>query len=124
MSSDTMEKIYRVGKWIPGPGTEEGSTRYKQTLVEMRRVLDHEWCKNVKSRRGVLRIIDVCGGWGLAGIAMCKILKERGIETELSILDIRRDSGNGAEVGEKPAWRQTRLHIRRCYTTRRPWQEI
>jgi len=108
MTSESMEKIYSVGKWIDEPGTEEGSKRYQQTLTEMRRLIGHDWLKEALVRSGSIRILDVCGGWGIAGVALSKILREQGKDTELTVLDLRRDMEKSAkafgagEIGAEP----------------------
>ena len=91
MVSDKIEKSYKVAKWIEKPDTLASVKRYEETLSEMKRITEHEWIVNELKKKKNAQILDVCGGWGIAGVALSKTLREKKIDTKLTILDIRRD---------------------------------
>ena len=91
MASDKIEKSYKVAKWIEKPDSPTSVKRYEETLSEMKRITEHEWIVNELKKKKNAKILDVCGGWGIAGVALSKTLREKKIDTKLTILDIRRD---------------------------------
>ena len=64
------------------------SRQYESERMEKFYTL-HPWIQDVLKDRKVVRVIDVCSGVGLAGIAFSKILRDRGFEVNLTLVDLR-----------------------------------
>ncbi len=102
-SSEYMERLYRVFPWIDDPFTREGRIRYEKELHIMERIIDHEWIREVVDRSGgSVDIVDICGGSGIGGVAFAKVLRDKyGVETNLTVVDLRRDMLRKAEEFSK-----------------------
>lgn len=87
--SEQPERFYRLIQWPEDPATPEGFKRYKGTLSLFEQLLKHEWLRELIERREPLRLIDLCSGTGLAGIAFAKVLRKAGCRTELALVDLR-----------------------------------
>ena len=105
-----MEKSYKLAKWLDTPGTAKAEERYQQVKNEMNKTSKHPWFLEALKDRKTIQVLDICGGWGIAGTAISKTLKEQGYEAELTIQDIRSDSKDDAcsfvekELGAKPTY--------------------
>jgi hypothetical protein len=96
--SGELTRVYRLlGRgWVEDPYSEAGRRRYGEALERFRKVLNHSWFKPLLSKR--LRVVELCGGTGIGGIALTKALRLKGAEAELTILDLR---GKALEVAER-----------------------
>ncbi len=100
-----MEDMKRFYSLFPWPEDLEGSgrERYGRALGYFREVVKHPFFS-----RGSFRVLDLMGGVGIGGVALCKVLKEAGKEIELTILDLRGEVLSKArdfaleELGEVP----------------------
>ncbi len=100
--SNELERLYRVYRWVEDPFTREGFERYRSILDSMEKVIEHKWVREVVSGRVLVRIIDLCGGTGLAGTALSKKILGLGKDIELTVVDLRRDALEKTVVfGEK-----------------------
>lgn len=112
MSKDReLEDIYRVIPWPEDPWSEEGRSRYEEGLKRFKKLVSHEWISSLASTRNCIRVLDVCGGTGIGGIALAKALMESGKSVELTITDLRKSALRTAirfsrEVGVKIRVRQ------------------
>ncbi len=88
-SSEWLEKTYSAFKWIEDPFTREGFERYKKILESMDKIVEHKWIREVIEKRDKIRIIDLCGGTGLAGIALAKKIVGLGKKVDVTIVDLR-----------------------------------
>ncbi len=110
MASKQMEKSYRLAKWLDTPGTAKADERYQQIKNEINKICKHSWFLQSLKDRKTIKVLDICGAWGIAGTAISKTLSEQGYETELTIQDIRSDSKDDAcsfverELGVKPTY--------------------
>ncbi len=96
--SEYMERLYRVYPWPDNPYTEEGGKRFLESVEVFKKITYHEWVRDLVSSRKRIRIVDVCGGGGIGGVALAKVIGEKyGVETELTIVDLRRDALGIAE---------------------------
>ncbi len=119
MTSGELSKLYNLLGWPGDPYTREGRARYEDTLKEAAKILNHEWLSAIVGSRDSIKIIDVCGGSGIAGAAFAKVLKERGVKPEVTVIDLREEALSVArkfieeETGAKPetlALDVTRMH--------------
>ncbi len=90
--SKYMEKLYKIYSWPEDPFSDEGRRRFEESLNVFKTLLKHEWLSSLVKGLSSVRIVDVCGGTGIGGIALGKVLRdELGLGVELTIVDIRRD---------------------------------
>jgi SAM-dependent methyltransferase len=106
-----LEDIYKVVPWPEDPWSEEGRSRYEDGLKRFKKLVSHEWIGSLASKRNCIRILDVCGGTGIGGIALAKALMESGKNVELTITDLRKSALRtavkfGKEIGIKVMVRQ------------------
>ena len=66
-----------------------GRRRFEEAYEVFRRVLEHEWFEELLRNRSRVRVLDICGGTGIGGVALAKALLERGRGVELVINDLR-----------------------------------
>ena len=71
------------------PYTEIGRKRYEIAIERFKKLIKHDWLSNFLQNKKFVKILDLCGGSGIGGIAFCKILQDLGIECSLTIQDIR-----------------------------------
>ncbi|MEM2854735.1 MAG: class I SAM-dependent methyltransferase [Desulfurococcaceae archaeon] len=106
--SEYMEKLYKLYPWAEDPSTTEGLKRYKDAVSELEVVTKHKWFKELIDWRRELKVIDLCSGTGIGGIALAKVLVNLGIRISLTLVDLRREALNKAvefclrELGFKP----------------------
>ncbi len=84
-----LEKLYSLISWVEDPETPQGIERYRQIRGDMEQLINYNWIKEFLKDRRIVRVIDVCSGTGLAGIALSKVLVEKGFEVKLTLLDLR-----------------------------------
>lgn len=87
--SERMEKYYTLHPWIEDLETSQGFERYQQVLKVMEQMVSHQWIQDILKDRKVVKVIDVCSGMGLAGIAFSKIAGDRGSKVNLTLVDLR-----------------------------------
>lgn len=119
MTSEELSRLYNLLGWPGDPYTREGRARYEGAIREARRIINHEWLTMILEKRDSVKILDVCGGSGIAGAAFAKTLKERGVKPEVIVIDLREEVLSVArkfieeEIGIKPetlALDVTRMH--------------
>lgn len=98
--SRKLERVYRLADWYDDPHTPRGAQRYESLRKGFELIVKHDWFKSLLSRER-LRILDVCGGTGIGGVALAKVLKDK-IEVDLWVLDLRESALRVArEFGKK-----------------------
>ncbi len=119
MTSEELSRLYNLLGWPGDPYTREGRARYEETIKEAEKIINHEWLSATLKGRDSVKILDVCGGSGIAGAAFAKALKERGVKPKVIVIDLREEALNVArkfieeEIGIKPetlALDVTRMH--------------
>jgi ubiquinone/menaquinone biosynthesis C-methylase UbiE len=101
MLDKELEKFYEIFPWPEDIHSEEGAKRYIKALVQFKKLIEHSWISSLLSLKDHLRVIDICGGSGVGGIAFTKILKESGKDVELTIVDLRETALKKAEEFSK-----------------------
>jgi len=94
--AERLERFYRMFPWVEDPFSPVGRARYEAALSFFRRLLEHEWLKELVAR-GELDLADICGGTGVGGVALAKALAERGVRVRLTVCDLRESSLRVAE---------------------------
>ena len=103
-----MERLYRVFPWVEDPFTAKGLSRYRSTVSDFRVLATHEWFGELVSRRRELRLVDLCSGTGIGGVALAKVLTDLGVRVSLTLVDLRQEALARAaefslrELGSKP----------------------
>ncbi len=92
-----LSRLYKLLAWPDNPFTPEGARRYRLALDEFKRLMEHEWLKNLSNRPQV-EILELCAGRGIGGTALAKILENQGIKVGLTLTDLR---GQALEDGKK-----------------------
>ncbi len=89
MSRDRLGEFYGLNIWPMDPDTEAGRTRFKEAIEKFTKLTGHEFFKEVLSKNNKIKILEVCGGSGIGGCALAKVLEKNGIEVSLCVTDIR-----------------------------------
>ena len=74
---------------IHDPYTGEGRKRYLEAIERFRKLTRHEWFESFLKVRRSIRVVDLCGGTGIGGVALCKVLMDGGYSITLTIIDVR-----------------------------------
>lgn len=90
--SECISSFYKIYPWPELLEEKEGKRRFEEALENLKLLLSHEWFRNILSRKSRVRILDLCGGTGLGGIALCKLLSLENVDFELIVCDIRREA--------------------------------
>ncbi len=96
--SEYFEKLYSVFRWAEDIRTGRGRKRFEESLSRFRELVKHPWVKEVLKDKEELVILDVCGGTGIGGIALAKVLQEAGMDVELIVNDVRGSALEKAKV--------------------------
>jgi len=106
---ERLEELYGLVQWVEDPRSEEGMRKYLEALDRVRKLLEHDWFKKLLESRRRVSVLDVCGGTGIGGVALAKVLDEEGVEVELTALDLRRSALEVASVwGSEELGREVR----------------
>ena len=84
-----MSRLYEVFPWSEDRDTV--SRRVEEGVSKFRCLLGHEWASHLLSRRRV-SIVDAMGGVGVGGIALALALRSEGVESSLTVVDVRRNA--------------------------------
>ena len=87
--SGRLERIYEVLHWPEDLGSPRGRERFEGAYRVFKEVVRHDWLKELVEGRTCVRVLDVCGGTGVGGLALAKALKELGVEVALTVNDLR-----------------------------------
>jgi ubiquinone/menaquinone biosynthesis C-methylase UbiE len=91
-----LESFYKLFPWPEDPYIPEGRGRYDSALKFFRELVKHRLFEDIITKKE-LRVLDVCGGTGIGGVALAKALSERGAKVRLTILDLREAALRTAE---------------------------
>jgi SAM-dependent methyltransferase len=91
LDAESLEKMYRLFRWPEDISEESGRKRYHDSLKEFSTILSHNWMKDVLKGDNI-RIVDVCSGTGIGGIALAKKIIELNKSVELTFVDLREEA--------------------------------
>ena len=95
---DYMERLYRIYPWPEDPYTDTGLRRFEESVNVFKSIVMHEWFKDLIKGKSKLNIIDLCGGTGIGGIALSKVIVNNlKLDVELTIVDLRKSALDVAE---------------------------
>lgn len=89
MSGEYLSRIYRIADWKDDPYTEAGRRRYREALDKFRSIVAHPWLSELEREP---RVLDLCAGGGIGGVALSKVLLEKGYKPRLCLVDLRGDA--------------------------------
>ncbi len=92
MHSIDLEKLYRVFPWPEDIESQEFMKRFDQVEKFLRRVIEHPWIRDAVLKKNRLRVLDLCGGTGIAGIALAKVLIDQDKNVDITVIDKRRSA--------------------------------
>jgi len=76
-------------EWNPyKPG---GYKRFLEALRVVDSIVEHKFIRDIIKRRNKVRILDVCSGYGIGGIALAKVMEEHKKQVDLTLVDIREE---------------------------------
>jgi len=84
--SRDMERFYKVYPWSEDP--ESAKRRIEHGLNLFKKAVKNEWLSHLVERRKV-KILDLMGGTGIGAIALALALEEIGVESDITIADLR-----------------------------------
>lgn len=99
--SGNLERLYSIIKWVEDLHTDEGRKRLKASIDVFRKIKEHRWFKELVSKKRKIKLLDVCGGTGIGGLALAKTLLEIGLEIDLVVNDLRKDALSKAKIFSK-----------------------
>lgn len=85
-----LERLYALHPFAGDPSTPEGLKRYRDAVSELRALAGHRWFKELLRKRKDLRVVDLCSGAGIGGVALSRVLMDAGARVRLTLVDIRR----------------------------------
>lgn len=86
---DDLEILYRLLSWPEDP--ESIRKRIDDGRNKFKALIKHEWLSGI-ARRQRMRILDLMGGTGVGSISLALTLKEQGISSEITIVDLRESA--------------------------------
>ncbi len=97
-SHENLERLYELDIWPQNPESPIVKKRYSKAISDFKNLINHEWFQEILRRKNSIRILEICSGTGLGGIALAKVLKESGKKVELILSDVREKA---LSIGEK-----------------------
>ena len=98
VKAEELERLYKMFPWPEDPYTRAGRERYESARRDMERLVEHPWVVEAIRGKERPRVLDLCGGTGIGGVALASALLELGHVPELHVLDLR---GDALEVAER-----------------------
>lgn len=83
-----VEKFYSSYVWYDDPFSKQGAEYYQQTLINMKQLVDADFFKKLLLKDSI-KILELCAGVGYGGIAISKMLLNKGKDIELMVTDVR-----------------------------------
>jgi hypothetical protein len=96
MSKD-LENLYRISPW-PEDLAGGGKRRFEEAYKVFSDIIEHRWFRDLLLSRRSILILDLCGGVGVGGISLAKVLVERGFDARVIINDLRSSALEKARV--------------------------
>jgi len=90
-------RLYALGVWPIDPSSPIGVKRYNEATDIFKKIVGHEWIQEI-AKKGRARILEICAGAGIGGVALSCVLLDEGVDVELVLTDVRE---NDLAVGEK-----------------------
>ena len=88
---EILSKAYMIADWKDNPWDPKGRERYLRAIKEFKTIIKHPWLNSLLSKNSLL-VLDIGAGRGIGGVALAKALMEKGVRTNLVMIDLRRDA--------------------------------
>ena len=72
-----IEELYAMNIWNTSPYSEFGRKRFREVVGIFDRLMEHDWFRELL-RKEKVRILEICAGAGMGGVALAKALMKRG----------------------------------------------
>ena len=89
---ELMERVYTILRWPEDIRTKEGRARFEEALKRFRELIKHDWIRKAIKGKARVVVLDLCGGTGIGGIALAKVLVEEGVAVDLIVNDVRENA--------------------------------
>jgi SAM-dependent methyltransferase len=98
--SNKLSQFYSIFPWPEDPESQQGKIYFDATLENMSRLLDHPWMTQAISIKRKVKILEICGGTGFGGVALARVLSQKGVNVSLLVTDLRKEAlGLGRKWG-------------------------
>ncbi len=87
-SEERLSRFYSIFPWYDDPESEGGKRYFEASVGTMEKLAQHPWIRD----RERLKVPEICGGAGFGGVALAKVLAQRGVEVDLTITDLRAEA--------------------------------
>ncbi len=90
-NNEGLNRLYNTGFWIMRPDDEKGIERFNEILKIFEEAIKSYTPFKSLLRENKIKILDLAGGTGIAGVALAKTLFDNGINSILTVIDARID---------------------------------
>jgi len=97
-NSEYFEKLYSAFRWAEDIRTERGRKRFEESVYKFKELLNHSWIRKVLKDREKVVVLDICGGTGIGGIALTKVILEADKNVDLIVSDVRGSALEKAKI--------------------------
>ena len=91
VSAEDLKKGFEIADWADDPSKASGRARMESALKAFGELLQHPWLKELV-RKEEARVLDLCAGRGIGGVALAKILRNAGVKVSVTFVDKRDDA--------------------------------
>jgi len=89
---ELLKSFYKVFGFPEDPRSKLGSQRYEKAIKKFQVVVNHDWFKDLIQKKRKIKILELCSGMGIGGVALAKVLSEKNIHVDLILTDLRDDA--------------------------------
>lgn len=68
--SEELSEFYKTYIWPDDPLSEQGKQYLERAEKFIEKVIEHSWIKEIISKKKNIKILEICGGAGIGGIAL------------------------------------------------------
>ena len=90
-AENIIKNLYALDVWPMDPYSKRGQERFRKGIEVFNKLMKHDWLQKLV-KKGKIRIIEICAGTGIGGVALAKALEENNVNTQLLLTDIREDA--------------------------------
>ena len=87
--AERLDRVLELMGWEEDPWSSGGRRRLEKGVETFTQLLKHPWLEHLLNSRRSMRLLDICGGTGIGGVALAKALEGVGVDVSLTIVDLR-----------------------------------